>query len=115
MNKQIPLDSFDHLTRIHYSGDSDEKWCEHELDHILICRRDLELAPNTDEVQQTLYLGKNELKNFLRTADSPDNGQKIVLTPWFRYIANTLLFDWWDNLHDLSMYRDTKIHRAGKQ
>ena len=110
-SKQVPLESIDHLTRIHYSGDSDVTWCEHELDHILICRRDVTLIPNTDEIQQTMYLGKNELKKFLRTT-----GQKnVVLTPWFRYIANSLLFEWWDNLDDLSMYRDAKIHRAGRQ
>lgn len=112
------MESFDHLTRIHYSGDSDVTWCEHELDHILICQRDVTLTPNIDEIQHTMYLGKNELKEFLRTADNVHDttGQKkIVLTPWFRYIANSLLFEWWDNLHDLSMYRDTKIHRVGRQ
>ena len=109
------MDSFDHLTRIHYSGDSDVTWCEHELDHILICQRDVTLVPNTDEIQHTMYLGKNELKEFIQTADNDTTGQKIVLTPWFRYIAKSLLFEWWDHLHDLSMYRDTKIHRAGRQ
>ncbi|XP_066921446.1 isopentenyl-diphosphate Delta-isomerase 1-like [Clytia hemisphaerica] len=108
---QVPLESFTHLTRIHYSGNSDENWCEHEIDHVLICQKDVHLEPNLDEVQKCYYVTQDELETLLRTAD--DAG--ILLTPWFRYISNTFLFQWWNNLDDLSSFKDDVIHRAGHQ
>jgi len=107
----MPLDSMEFLTRIHYSGVSDTHWCEHEIDHVLVCHKDVTIAPNADEVRHTVYLGKEELREFVNNAYN----KNILLTPWFKYICRSFLFDWWDSLHDLHLFKDDKIHRAGQQ
>lgn len=107
---EVPLDDLNFLTRIHYAGTSDNNWCEHEIDYVLICQRDVHLEVNQDEVQKVLYLSKEKLQKFLSTS----NEKGVLLTPWFRYICDHFLFEWWDHLDDLSKFKNDTIHRAGR-
>ena len=101
-----------HLTRIHYFAKAGSQWAEHELDHVIFLKADVDLSHiNSDEVQQTMYVNQNQLKILMHNASL----HNVLITPWFRYIYDRFLFDWWVNLNDLSECKDDLIHRAGNQ
>lgn len=60
----MPLEVFQYLTRIHYKAGSNSQWGEHEIDHILILRRDVDVKVNLNEVKATKYVCQEELKEF---------------------------------------------------
>ena len=65
---QIPLDSFEFLTRIQYRADNipyDGIWAEHEIDHILIAQRDVTVVESTNEVKDHKYVTRTDLKELL--------------------------------------------------
>lgn len=107
--KDCPIDAFKFLTRIHYksaSGGEESKWGEHEIDYILILKtkNDITLDANYNEVRDVKWVSQEDLKEMF-------NDDKLVFTPWFKLICETFLFQWWNNLSDLSDYKDDKIHR----
>ncbi|XP_057620661.1 isopentenyl-diphosphate Delta-isomerase 1-like [Chionomys nivalis] len=109
----IPLEEVDpkemhYLTRIYYKVQSDGIWGEHEIDYILFLRKNVTLNPDPNEIKSYCYVSKEELKEMMKKAASGE----IKLTPWFKIIADTFLFKWWDNLNHLSQFVDhEKIHR----
>ncbi|KAI4161316.1 MAG: hypothetical protein LQ342_004983 [Letrouitia transgressa] len=104
--KQIPLDLFRFLTRIHYKAPSDGKWGEHEIDYILIVKTDVDHTPNPNEVQDTRYVSQQDLRAMFEDGS-------LTFTPWFKLICNSMLFEWWDHLDDgLDRYQgETEIRR----
>lgn len=59
-----PIDEFIYLTRILYKAPSDgTMWGEHEVDYILILKKDLEIRPNTNEVSYAKFLSKSEFRS----------------------------------------------------
>ncbi|XP_044032869.1 isopentenyl-diphosphate Delta-isomerase 1 isoform X3 [Siniperca chuatsi] len=106
--EQVTPDEMTYLTRIHYRAQSDGVWGEHEIDYILFMQKDVELSPDPNEIKSHCYVSKEELKEMLKKAKR----QELELTPWFSLIAETFLFKWWDNLHNLKQFIDhNKIHR----
>ncbi|GAA5862079.1 hypothetical protein JCM1840_001636 [Sporobolomyces johnsonii] len=85
------LDDFAYLTRIHYYAKSDEIWAEHEIDYILFLTLDPKFEINQNEVSATKWVSKAELDEFFRDPAS-------TFTPWFRLIAESFLYKWWDLL-----------------
>ncbi|KAI5965675.1 IDI1 [Candida pseudojiufengensis] len=108
--KDVPIENFTYLTRIHYkSASGDEKtskWGEHEIDYILILRtkNDISINANYNEVKDFKYVTASELKEMFKD-------DSLVFTPWFKLICQTFLFKWWDNLNDLDQFKDDTIHR----
>eukprot|EP01133_Synstelium_polycarpum_P011236 gene11236-13107_t len=98
-HEQAPIDAFQFMTKIHYKSPSieDPKWGEHELDHIVIIKKNVTLNPEPNEVMDTMYVSKEELAEFIETAEA----KNIKLTPWFKLIAINHLGPWWDNLDNL--------------
>jgi len=90
----IDLSDFEYMCRIHYVGQSDETWGEHEIDYILILQKDLPLSPNPNEVASTRYVSLEELNELVATAEH----NHIKLTPWFRLVSVLGLDTWWKNL-----------------
>ncbi|KAB0804354.1 hypothetical protein PPYR_01324 [Photinus pyralis] len=97
----LPLDRFEYLTRIKYKDQGDGKWGEYEIDFILFFQDDVKLKPNPNEISAIAYVPKSEFKSYLHTLDGP-------LTPWMQLIVKKRLSVWWDNLHDLSKFKDHK-------
>jgi len=91
---QVPISSFDFLTRIHYLAASDGKWGEHEIDYILFIRADVTLEVNENEVRDWKYVSMGELKEMFKQEKAA--GTKF--TPWFRLICETMLFEWWEQM-----------------
>ncbi|XP_032831437.2 isopentenyl-diphosphate Delta-isomerase 1 isoform X1 [Petromyzon marinus] len=106
--EQVTPEELTYLTRIHYEAASDGVWGEHEVDYILFARKDVEVTPDPNEVQSVRYVTPDGLRELLARAR---DGSALV-TPWFRLIAESFLFRWWDNLHDLESFKDhATIHR----
>ncbi|KAJ1719839.1 isopentenyl-diphosphate delta-isomerase idi1 [Coemansia erecta] len=106
--EQVPLDSFEYLTRIHYVAPSDGMWGEHEIDYILFVKADVDLDVNENEVMSTRYVSMDEMKEIIATAE--EKGTK--LTPWFRLIDENFLYKWWAQIDDLDKMKDHEtIHR----
>ncbi|KAK6499761.1 isopentenyl-diphosphate delta-isomerase idi1 [Arthrobotrys musiformis] len=99
--KQVPLDDFEFLTRIHYKAPSNGIWGEHEIDYILFTQKEVDLAPNPNEVKDTKYVTADELKEMFQNP-------ALGFTPWFKLICETMLFEWWGSLKDLSKYTNEK-------
>ncbi|XP_068942639.1 isopentenyl-diphosphate Delta-isomerase 1 [Petaurus breviceps papuanus] len=106
--EQVPPEDISYLTRIHYKAQSDGIWGEHEIDYILFVRKNVTLDPDPNEIKSYCYVTKKELEELLEKAA---NGE-IKITPWFKIIAETFLFKWWDNLNHLNRFIEhDKIHR----
>lgn len=106
-----PLDAFTFLTRIHYksastNGEDAGVWGEHEIDYILVIQTpdDVAVTPNPNEVKDYRYVDAAELREML--ADP-----SLQFTPWFKLIAETYLFEWWENLDRLPDFANEKIDR----
>ncbi|KAJ9085938.1 isopentenyl-diphosphate delta-isomerase idi1 [Entomophthora muscae] len=92
--EQVPLDKFRFLTRIHYKAESDGIWGEHEVDYILFIKADVDLNVNVNEVSSVKYVSSSQLKTLFQESKQG----KVPMTPWFRLICETFLFDWWSVL-----------------
>lgn len=108
---EVPLESFEYLTRIHYRAANiphDGMFGEHEIDYILFVCRDVMLQPNANEVSDYRYVTKEELKDMIEKSKTSG----MLITPWFRLIVDSFLSKWWDNLDSLKSCKDTStIHR----
>jgi isopentenyl-diphosphate delta-isomerase len=104
-------EDFRFLTRLHYCARDPQspEWGEHEMDYILITRpeREVTLAPHPDEVMDTRWVDREELKEMMRD-------ERLMWSPWYRIIAETFLEDWWDDLDAIvegdASRADGKIH-----
>jgi len=77
------------------------------VDYILFIKPSAEvtLEANPNEVREARWVTQEELRAM--TAD-----EALVFTPWFKLIAQSTLYKWWDRLDDLSAYlNDAQIHR----
>lgn len=109
--EDAPVEDFTVLGRILYKAPSDGKWGEHELDYLLITKRDVEVKPNPEEVSDVQFVNKEQLLELVRKADAGEEGVK--LSPWFRLVVDNFLFNWWKKLENdtLAEAIDTKIHK----
>ncbi|XP_048367516.1 isopentenyl-diphosphate Delta-isomerase 1 [Sphaerodactylus townsendi] len=106
--EQVTPEELFYLTRIHYKARSNGIWGEHEIDYILFVQKNVMLNPDPNEVKSYCYVTQEELKELLEKASR----NEIKITPWFKLIAETFLFKWWDNLNHLKTFVDhAKIHR----
>ena len=102
---QLPLDSFQFVTRMRYQARQDAIWIEREVDHCLVFHGDVDVVPNSNEVDEIRWVNPEQLEEML-IADDPEN----VIAPWFRCIAARIMTeDWWvpgcaksdDLIHDM--------------
>lgn len=100
---------FHFLNRIHYMAPSNGPWGEHEIDYILFYKvnkgETLTVDPNLNEVREFSWVTAKELKEMFANP-------KLQFTPWFKLICESYLFEWWEQLDDLSnVENDRTIHR----
>lgn len=101
----VPLEDFKFLTRIHYMAPSNGPWGEHEIDYILVAKSaNVRVAANENEVRDTVYVSMEELVEMFKDP-------KLVFTPWFRLICDSMLFKWWAELDSLKESSDVEIKR----
>ncbi|KII63670.1 Isopentenyl-diphosphate Delta-isomerase 1 [Thelohanellus kitauei] len=90
--KKVDVKDLKIVSRLMYSSQSDDKFGENEIDYCIIGRKDVEIDPNPGEVEETRYISFTELPALVSMDD---------LTPWFRYICQGLLPQWWQNLDSI--------------
>lgn len=108
-SETVAKGKFHFLNRIHYMAPSNEPWGEHEVDYILFYKisgnQTLTVDPSPNEVRDVTWVNAQQLKDMF-------NNPALKFTPWFKLICESYLFQWWDQLADLSrVENDTKIHR----
>lgn len=106
--KDIPVENFHFLTRIHYLAPSDGKWGEHEIDYILFVEADPAVEVNENEVQAVRWVSRDELKQMFVDAESKtERDADLKYTPWFKLICESMLFKWWEALESGSLDQHT--------
>ncbi|MBT4059430.1 MAG: isopentenyl-diphosphate delta-isomerase [Euryarchaeota archaeon] len=106
---QLPLSDFHLITRMHYLAKADEKWIEHELDHILFIKADVTLDINPNEIDEVRWVNQQELAELVN--GSPTNGQHIA--PWFREINDRFVSNWWGHLDEMASLQEDVVHHIG--
>jgi geranylgeranyl diphosphate synthase type I len=105
----VPLENFQFVSRMLYKARADSKWVEHELDHILFIRADVDVNPNPNEIDEYRWVSQSELEELV--TQSPENGELIA--PWFQQIKLLFLDNWWDHLDNMTRFVDGTIHEVG--
>ena len=106
----IQSNDLNFITKMHYKARADKKWIEHEVDYIFAIKVDVDINPNTNEIQKTRYVNQKELNNLFDKANSGD----VRIGPWFRLIKDNFLNKIWRNLESLQSIKDNKIHQMGE-
>lgn len=71
-------------------------------------QKNVTLNPDPNEIKTYCYVTQEELRELLEKASR----NEVKITPWFKLIAETFLFKWWDNLNNLKRFIEhDKIHR----
>jgi isopentenyl-diphosphate delta-isomerase len=116
----IELDELHFLTRIYYRADNwgdGKMWGEHEIDHILFCKKEIEFEANPNEVKATRWVSQQELRDLFanyhtqraKIAERKGKGlapleggeEELRISPWFHMICEKFLWGWWDNLDSI--------------
>ncbi|KAG4305851.1 hypothetical protein PORY_000761 [Pneumocystis oryctolagi] len=111
---QVPLEKFHYLTRVQYKAESDGIWGENEIDYILFIQTNVDLKLNPNEVELARYVDKDDLREMLKCKGVIVFLNKSLIyillefsfTPWFELICRSLMFFWWDSLHNLNAVKD---------
>jgi len=92
----VPAESMHYMTRIVYKAavGEDDTWGEHEVDYILLATANVECRLNPNEVSEIRYVAKEELSELLEQ----EQRNEIMLSPWFKAVAQKWLPMWWDAL-----------------
>jgi len=107
--KDIELDEFVHMGRIHYVAEcEDGKWGEHEVDHILFIQKDVEINFNKNEVEAIDWVTPEQLQKLFEDRKR----KQLFISPWFHMIANEFLWKWWENLD--SIIKNKGLNDGGK-
>ena len=100
---------FVHIGSFEYRCRWDEDWIEHEIDHVLLVKADVEVTPNPNEIAEVRWVDLELLDQIMDGVESGD----MVIAPWFRKI-HTLYF--MDNYDEILEYSDVMadICRCGE-
>ena len=107
---KIRLEDLNFITKMHYKSRADEKWIEHEVDYIFVVKMDVQIDPNSNEIQRIKYVDKKELDNLFEMSNNGD----VKIGPWFRLIRNHFLDKIWENMESLKNLEDQKVHHMGE-
>ena len=107
---KIKLGDLNFITKMHYKSRADEKWIEHEVDYIFVVKMDVQINPNSNEIQRIKYVDKKELDNLFEMSNNGD----VKIGPWFRLIRNHFLDKIWENMESLKNLEDQKVHHMGE-
>ena len=94
---ELSVDDLVFTTKIQYEAAQDAEWAEHEVDWLLIAKKDVEIVPNPSEVNSVRYVSKEDLQHMFKEMEEG----KIFIAPWFQLICETFLFKWWDRIDEI--------------
>lgn len=105
----LKLEDIHFMTRLIYKIEcpEDPLWGEHELDYVLVIKKDLELRPNLSEVQSFKYVTKDQLEDFLHQA----NRGEVDVSQWFYKIYRLFAHNYWGSVDNLKPLKESNaIH-----
>ena len=90
-HSQAPVTDIQFITRILYEAPSSDRWAEHELDYILFLQSEdnLTINPSLEEVQNTEWVARHHLTDFLRDLES----RNVGITPWFKLCSEVTIIE----------------------
>ena len=94
---ELNVDDLVFTTKIHYEAAQDAEWAEHEIDWLLLAKKEVEIVPNPSEVNSVRYVSKDALKQMFKDMEEG----KVFIAPWFQLICETFLFKWWDRVEEI--------------
>ena len=106
-SQEIDLDDLHYITKMRYKARADEKWIEYEIDYIFVIKCDVDINPNTIEIEDTKYVNSNELESVFQDEDAK-------IGPWFRLIKENFLDGIWKSLDNLENVSDKKLQHMGE-
>ncbi|OAF69440.1 hypothetical protein A3Q56_02802 [Intoshia linei] len=78
------------VTRIIYSAVSCDNWCENELDYVLLCKKNVSIHPNLNEVSGFEFVDDSRLKEMIER-------KKYTFSPWFKLLLEQEhIKNWWN-------------------
>ena len=93
----LSKEDFVYLGKIQYHAiSSSGEWAEHELDHVYLIRRDLEISPNDEEICDIRWVIPAELDSEI--VERPDD-----FAPWFKVIYRDIIKKNWNKKHILPL------------
>ena len=100
---------FIHIGSFEYRCRWDDNWIEHEIDHVLVVKADVKVAPNPNEIAEVQWV---ELELLDRIMDGVESNDRVI-APWFRNIHALYIKD---NYDEILEYSDIKadICRCGE-
>tara|TARA_B100001250_G_scaffold68809_1_gene55160 strand:- start:3129 stop:3809 length:681 start_codon:yes stop_codon:yes gene_type:complete len=107
---EIRSEDLNFITKMHYKSRADKKWVEHEVDYIFVVKINVQINPNTNEIQKIKYVDKKELDTLFEMSNNSD----VKIGPWFRLIRNHFLDKIWENMESLKNLEDQKVHHMGE-
>ena len=102
---------YHHIGRFEYSCRWDDEWIEHEIDHVLIVRADVELSINKNEIKETKWLNHKQIIEMLGGENEWSN---MIIAPWFRMIWKHFISPHYPNMDDLINSNNEKIVNCGR-
>lgn len=84
-------------TKLQYEAAQDAEWSEHEIDWLLIAKKDVTTKVNPNECEAIRYVSKEELKELLQQAY---NGEEKVAA-WFHLMSEKFLLPWWERIDEI--------------
>ncbi|MGB1234013.1 MAG: polyprenyl synthetase family protein, partial [Poseidonia sp.] len=109
----ISTDDMTFMSKMRYAARMNSEWIEREVDHIIVMCADVDLAPNPNEVANTMWVSQEELEAMLLEERPPEQ----AIAPWFRCIAARVMQpSWWASYNDqeaLAGLADGLIHDMG--
>ncbi|MEC7988544.1 MAG: isopentenyl-diphosphate delta-isomerase [Candidatus Thermoplasmatota archaeon] len=109
----ISTDDMIFMSKMRYAARMNSEWIEREVDHILVMCADVDIAPNPNEVANTMWVSQEEMEAMLLEERPADE----AIAPWFRCIAARIMHPtWWEVYNDKEALRelaDEEIHDMG--
>ena len=102
---------YHHIGRFEYSCRWDDEWIEHEIDHVLIVRANVELSINKNEIKETKWLNHKQIIEMLGGENEWSN---MIIAPWFRMIWKHFISPHYPNMDDLINSNNEKIVNCGR-
>ena len=102
---------YHHIGRFEYSCRWDDEWIEHEIDHVLIVRSNVELSINKNEIKETKWLNHKQIIEMLEGENEWSN---MIIAPWFRMIWKHFISPHYPNMDDLINSNNEKIVNCGR-
>ena len=98
----VEISDIVYITRFLYKAPYNEIWGEHEIDYLLIVRKDISLSPNPNEVSWCKWISKDQFKSTIAS-----HGNRVG--KWFQIIIDNYLYKIWNNISDVNICKSYQL------